>query len=209
MSAGSAASSRAGFEPAVRALAQRLADTPWPGPPQGFVHVAPPRAMRVVLAGSLAAPGGGVPVVVKWHRAVTWRDRIARRFTGGRGPREARLLAALRARGLPVPEPLGSADEPADLLVTRRIEGLGPLPAASAAPRALVEEVARLLAGLHAAGLVHRDLTSANVGVGTWAGRGSRAGPRAAARSRTSPRPRTGSSTARRGPCVRAACARG
>jgi tRNA A-37 threonylcarbamoyl transferase component Bud32 len=149
----------------VRALAERLAATPWPGPPAGFLPLAPPRAMRSVFAGPLALPEGDVPVVVKWHRPVTWLDRIARRFTGGRGPREAELLAAVRAGGLPAPEPLGSAHEPVDLLVTRRLEGLVPLPEAGAAPRALVESVAHLLARLHAAGVVHRDLTRANLGL--------------------------------------------
>jgi tRNA A-37 threonylcarbamoyl transferase component Bud32 len=145
----------------VRALAARLGATPWPGPPDGFTFLTPPRAMRAVLAGTLGA--AGTPVVVKWHRPVTWIDRLARRFRGGRGPREARVLAALRARGAPVPEPLGATDAEADVLVTRRIEGLRPLPAVAAAPRRLVEEVARLLAQVHAAGVVHRDLTAGNL----------------------------------------------
>jgi tRNA A-37 threonylcarbamoyl transferase component Bud32 len=121
--------------------------------------------MRAVLAGSLAGPEGPVPVVVKWHRAVTWWDRLSRRLTGGRGPREARLLSELRARGFAVPEPLASTDRPADLLITRRFVELRDLPPAAHAPRVLVERVARVLARLHGVGLVHRDLTSANMGL--------------------------------------------
>jgi tRNA A-37 threonylcarbamoyl transferase component Bud32 len=73
------------------------------------------------------------------------------------------VLRALRERGLLVPEPLGANDEGVDYLVTRRIENLRPLPHAGAAPRRLVEEVARLLARVHAAGVVHRDLTAGNL----------------------------------------------
>jgi tRNA A-37 threonylcarbamoyl transferase component Bud32 len=153
-----------GLEPLVRAFAARLAATPWPGPPAGCTALAPAREMRAVFAGTLAP--GGPAVVAKWHRPVTWLDRLARRLTGGRGPREARVLASLVARGLPVPEPLGASDDAVDVLLTRRIEGLAPLPPVTAAPRALVEEVARLLARLHAAGLVHRDLTAANLALG-------------------------------------------
>jgi tRNA A-37 threonylcarbamoyl transferase component Bud32 len=53
-----------------------------------------------------------------------------------------------------------------DLLVSQEIAPLAPLPAATVASPALVEEVARFIADLHRAGLVHRDLTPRNLALG-------------------------------------------
>lgn len=161
-----------GFAAALEDVARTLAATPWPGPPAGFAFLTSPRAMRAVLAGALPSSGGSggsVPVVVKWHRPLSWRDRLARRLVGGRGPREAAVLRGLRARGFAVPEPLAAADGEVDVLVTRRLTGLTPLPPAARAPRALVGALAGFLARLHAAGLVHRDLTAANVALAAGA----------------------------------------
>jgi tRNA A-37 threonylcarbamoyl transferase component Bud32 len=154
-----------GLEGALAALAQSAAHAVWPAPPTGFTPLAPVRPMRAVFAGPLATPTGTLEVVLKTHRPVTAFDRIKLLLRGGRGPREGRLLRRLTALGLPVPEALGYDDAQVDMLVTRRLKGLKTLPAPRAASRALLERVAALLARLHRAGLVHRDLTAANLGL--------------------------------------------
>jgi len=154
-----------GLEGAVAQLVEAAAKPPWPGPPPGFTPLAHARPMRAVFAGPLATPTGVLEVVLKTHRPVTALDRLKLTLLGGRGPREGRLLRRLLALGLPVPEALGYDDRTSDVLVTRRVHDLQPLPAPHAASRALLERVAALLARLYRAGLVHRDLTSANVGL--------------------------------------------
>ncbi len=154
-----------GLEGALGALAQSAARSVWPAPPSGFTPLAPARPMRAVFTGPLTTPAGTLEVVLKAHRPVTAFDRVKLLLRGGRGPREGRLLRRLTELGLPVPEALGYDDVHADVLVTRRLQGLEPLPAPRAASRALVERVATLLARLHRAGLVHRDLTAANLGL--------------------------------------------
>ena len=84
---------------------------------------------------------------------------------------EWRLLAALRARGLPVPEPVGASYQRSAFtyrcdLITRRISGAGPLSdllsAGPAAP-ALWDALGRVLAQLHAVGCDHADLNAHNI----------------------------------------------
>lgn len=153
------------LEAAIARVAAGLAAAPWGTPPAGFEAVGRLRPMRAVYAGTLQGEAGPVEVVLKVERPVTALDRVRRVLRGPRAAREAELLERLRAAGLPVPEPLGHHPGPPSVLVTRRLVGLAPLPPAAQAPRALLLEVARLLARLHAAGLVHRDLTAANLGL--------------------------------------------
>lgn len=152
-----------GLEGPLRALEEALRRQAFGTPPPGYAALAPARAMRAVLGGTWTGPRGPLPVVVKWHRPVTWSDRVARAVRGGRGPREGRLLLRLTAAGLPVPRALAFADEGPDLLVTQRLPEVRALPPAILAPAPLVREVAGLLARLFQAGLVHRDLTAANL----------------------------------------------
>jgi tRNA A-37 threonylcarbamoyl transferase component Bud32 len=104
-----------------------------------------------------------VAAVLKWSRPVTALDRIARWARGGKGPREGKVLLALRERGVPVPPVLAWSDEGTDVLLLAEVAGLRPLPSPAEAPRALVEAVARTIARAHEAGLVHRDLHRGNV----------------------------------------------
>lgn len=88
-----------------------------------------------------------------------------------RGFAEFRLLAELRARGLPVPAPMAArcrrhgAWYTADL-ITRAIEGVATLTDVIAAHRfdaPLAERVGALVARFHAAGVDHADLNAHNI----------------------------------------------
>lgn len=153
------------LEAAIADLAAALAGVPWGTPPPGFEPLGRVRPMRAVHAGTLRAAGSDHAVVVKVDRAVTALDRLKRVLRGPPSQREARVLSALRERGLRVPEVLGQHAGPPGLLVTRRLPGLQPLPPVAQASRSLVDQVARVLARLHVAGLVHRDLTATNMGL--------------------------------------------
>jgi tRNA A-37 threonylcarbamoyl transferase component Bud32 len=153
-----------GLGPALTALGEAFHACPWGTAPPGFAPLSTPRPMRAVYAGALPGTEPRWATVVKVHRPVTTLDRVKRVLVGGRGAREGRVLRRLAALGLPAPEAVGWLEAPVDLLVTRRVAGLEPLPRVDRASRAEVEGVARLLARLHTAGLVHRDLTAANVG---------------------------------------------
>lgn len=146
-------------------LEPRLRDLVWPELPPGITRIGPARRMRQVLRGTLpAGPGkAAVRVVVKWSRAVTLADEVSRRWRGGKGPREGRVLRALAEQGVPVPRPLAYTDDTLDLLVTEEIEGLAPLPDAAEATPGLVCDVAALLGRAWRTGLRHRDLHRGNV----------------------------------------------
>lgn len=150
--------SATGAETLLDAAVSRFEGTPWPGPPSGFELFGAPRNMRRVLTGSLE----GRRVFVKWSRPVTTTDHVARALRGGKGPREGRVLRALRERDIPVPEPLAYTDDGVDLLVTARIENALPLPIPEEASRVLIERVGALLGRAYAAGLRHRDLHADN-----------------------------------------------
>ncbi|MDA1195300.1 MAG: phosphotransferase [Planctomycetota bacterium] len=152
-----------GFESSLAAFIARLAETPWPGPPEGFRHLDEPRPMRAVLAGRLPGAPLRAEVVVKWSRPDSLADRISRGVRGGKGVREGRVLRALRKAGIRVPDVLAYADDEVDLVVTGFIDGLQSLPRADNASPALLEDVATLLALAHAAGLRHRDLHADNL----------------------------------------------
>jgi tRNA A-37 threonylcarbamoyl transferase component Bud32 len=156
---------RTGYEDAVARLRRALEETPWPGPPAGFVPLAPPRPMRGVFAGWIEGPAGREAVVLKWHRRDTALARAIGAVRVGRGPREARVLRALEAAGVSAPLALACGDGGPDFLVTRRIEGLAPLPPIASAPRDAADRVAALLARAHEAGLRHRDLHASNLGL--------------------------------------------
>lgn len=153
------------LEAAIAGVAAGIASAPWGTPPPGFAPLGRLRPMRAVFAGLLQAGGTAHAVVLKVERPVTALDRVKRALRGAPAAREAALLERLRALGLPVPEVLGQHAGPPGVLVTRHLPALAPLPPAAQAPRALLESVARLLARLHGAGLVHRDLTAANLGL--------------------------------------------
>jgi tRNA A-37 threonylcarbamoyl transferase component Bud32 len=130
-----------------------------------------PRPTRALIESSLnrsawlERPGAGPPRFVKRFEHSGALGRLRDR---ARAEREARLLAALAARGLPVPRPLGvSADRRAVELAMQAIEGALPadrLPdGAWPGQGALAEQAGRLLAGLYAAGVVHGDLHLANL----------------------------------------------
>jgi 3-deoxy-D-manno-octulosonic acid kinase len=84
---------------------------------------------------------------------------------------EWRLLAVLRERGLPVPEPVGACYRRGLLtyrcdLITRRIRGASPFSDLLAAQRlstALWRSVGATIARFHAAGVDHADLTAHNI----------------------------------------------
>ena len=126
-----------GHRTALAALIPLLDPLRWPCVP-GFSAVTPPRPMRAVLRGALPGPAGPVQVALKWQRPHRAADHAARRLRGGKGPREGRVLAVLRAAGVAVPEVLAYASSP-DVLLTRWCEGLTPLPAADDAPLATVD----------------------------------------------------------------------
>jgi tRNA A-37 threonylcarbamoyl transferase component Bud32 len=153
-----------GHQTALGALLPILDPEAYPCVP-GFAPVSPPRPMRVVLAGHLPGPDGPVRVAVKWQRPRRLADRAARRLRGGKGAREGQVLRALAEAGLTVPEVLAYAGTP-DVLITRWRDDLRPLPAADAAPPALVRRLAAVLAAAHRAGLDARDLHAANLALG-------------------------------------------
>ncbi len=84
---------------------------------------------------------------------------------------EWRLLAALRALGLPVPEPVGAYYERGPLtyrcdLITRRIAGASPLSDLLVADRltpALWRSLGATIARFHGAGVDHADLNAHNI----------------------------------------------
>jgi tRNA A-37 threonylcarbamoyl transferase component Bud32 len=147
----------------LEALRTALLAASWPAPPRGFEPLAAPRPMRAVFHGTVTGPGGAAEVVLKWHRATSPLGRLRRGLQGGRGPREARALLALRAAGVRAPEPLCACDEGADFLLARRWEGARALPPADEASREDLVAVAALLAAAHAAGLRHRDVHPGNL----------------------------------------------
>ena len=138
---------------------------------------AAPEPFRVLKRGHarevlLEQPGDGAePAVVKrFHHPRPWLALA----DGRRARREHALLRHLHARGVAVPEPLGVRRGAAGWeLRMRWIPGAEPLerwlaPARHGEPppggwRALLDELARLLAGTLAAGVLHRDLHAGNV----------------------------------------------
>lgn len=100
-----------------------------------------------------------------------WRTRFERWLGLGPDAREWRMLVRLRAANVAVPEPLAHVALPRGdrMLVTRFVPG-EPLLAALQRParerRALLGSVGALVARLHAAGVIHRDLHAANILVG-------------------------------------------
>jgi len=96
---------------------------------------------------------------------------------GVRSFAEWRLLAALRARGLPVPEPIAARYEREGPtyrcdLIMRRILGVEPLSVVLAARRLDVGEwraIGTTIARFHAAGVDHADLNAHNILLGTGA----------------------------------------
>lgn len=155
--------STAGYEASLDALLTRLAATSWPQPPEGFESVTPPRPMRMVLRGALDGPRGHAPVIVKWSRPDTLADHVSRTVRGGKGVREGKVLRALKAASVRVPEVLAYTDEGEDVLVTAYVDDLTELPSPDEAPAPLVEDVAMLIALAHAAGLRHDDLHAGNL----------------------------------------------
>ncbi len=152
-----------GWEAVGRRLESGFTAATWPEAPPPFTPLARARPMRAVVGGR--PEGAPSAVVVKWSRPVTRGDRLRRRLSGGKGPREGRLLVRLAAAGLPVPRALGWTDEGADLLATEAVEGLRPLPPWRDAPPRLAARVGDLLGRAVAVGLEHRDLTGKNLGL--------------------------------------------
>jgi tRNA A-37 threonylcarbamoyl transferase component Bud32 len=141
------------------------------------------------LVRSLLGKGDGVELL----REKPGRRRLARavlpsgepcflkHFVGERGSwkrrlgltpaaREFRALRRLSGAGVPVPEVLAyfEADPGGEIVVTRFLEG-EPLGAALGRPREarwqLLRQVGALVAGMHAAGVIHRDLHGENIWV--------------------------------------------
>jgi len=116
----------------------------------------------------------GAVLLVKHIRVGTarhrWRETAKAALGLGAAEREWRALRRLRAAGVPAPEPvaLGRTADGDRLLVLRHLPGR-PLDAALRACRAerrpLLVATGALVARLHAAGLVHRDLHAGNVRV--------------------------------------------
>jgi len=118
----------------------------------------------------------GRTLAVKQFRSASGRHATRERWKARLGfapaDREARALARAHAAGAPVADPLGLAvlasGDP--LLVLGFVEGV-PLAEALAAPRderrALLADLGRAVAALHAAGLAHGDLHHGNVQVGS------------------------------------------
>ena len=152
-----------GFETALETLLDRLDAATWPGPPEGFTHLTPPRPMRVVLEGRLDGPTRQTRVVVKWSRPDTIADRVSRRVRGGKGVREGRVLQGLRKASVRVPEVLAYTDVDHDVVITAFEEGLRPLPPGDLATSTEIDAVATLLALAHGAGLRHGDLHAGNI----------------------------------------------
>jgi 3-deoxy-D-manno-octulosonic acid kinase len=109
--------------------------------------------------------GGWLATRVSLDRYLWQGENAVRAFA------EWRLLAALRSRGLPVPQPVGASYERAGFtyrcdLITRRIpaaEPLSDLLARGPAPSALWHALGALLARLHAVGCDHADLNAHNI----------------------------------------------
>jgi 3-deoxy-D-manno-octulosonic acid kinase len=142
-------------------------------------------------AGAVAgqAPGRGSallletpfgPAVLRQYLRGGWPARLSRDrywFTGfdrSRPLREFRMLAALTADGLPVPEPLAALCERRGpwyrgWLMTRRIPDVSPLAdrlAGGSADSALWHRTGRVIRRFHDAGIVHADLNARNILLG-------------------------------------------
>ncbi len=154
-----------GFEDALTRLEADFRAATWPEPPESYTLITRPRAMRMVLRGTVDRPDGHLPVIVKWSRPDTMPDHVSKRLRGGKGVREGRVLRALTAGGIRAPEPVAFTDENLDLLVTAEVPDLQPLPPADGASRAEIDAVAAVLAAMHAAGVRHRDLHAGNMGI--------------------------------------------
>ncbi|AOS44855.1 3-deoxy-D-manno-octulosonic acid kinase [Lacunisphaera limnophila] len=115
--------------------------------------------------------------VLRRYRRGGWMGRVNRDAYWWQGLeqtrpwREWRLLAELRAKGLPVPRPIAARVTRSGLvyhgdLITERIEGatpLGALLAAGALPREEWGKVGALLARFQAEGVRHDDINVSNV----------------------------------------------
>jgi tRNA A-37 threonylcarbamoyl transferase component Bud32 len=100
-------------------------------------------------------------------RRHAWRDAWKERLGFGTAAREWRALVALRAAGVPVPEPLAHVRLASGehVVVTEWVDAT-PLADALAEPaqrRALLPAVGALVRALHGAGWVHRDLHRENI----------------------------------------------
>ncbi len=131
------------------------------------------RLLRIRLAASAGAPPQ--TLMLKHFRAASGphpiRDRIKAATPLAPARREWRALRTLYDAGVTVPEPLALATLPngEGLLVTRFVNGTNLVEALRAAGperRGLLRALGELVARMHAAGLVHRDLHGGNVLVG-------------------------------------------
>ncbi|MEO6323814.1 MAG: lipopolysaccharide kinase InaA family protein [Thermoanaerobaculia bacterium] len=138
----------------------------------------PPDAMRfparhVVVCGVLTQDGDEIPVVVKKARR-SYRDR----FAPSMAERSYATAVALRARGIPTPEPLGAEDIGEESwFVARRIEGAEqirtwflrrddpsrPAPTQDVPFAAIVTELGRIARAMHDSGVHFRDFTDGNI----------------------------------------------
>ncbi len=139
----------------------------------GAVRIAERPGRRQLTRLTLA---GGERVLVKRIRRASSRRPLRARLRDGLGlspaAREWWMLRHLRGGDVPVPEPLalGRLGDGDAIVVTRYREGR-PLRealarAGPAERRALARTVGDLVARLHAAGIVHRDLHAGNVRIG-------------------------------------------
>jgi 3-deoxy-D-manno-octulosonic acid kinase len=152
--------------PALRAAVERALA---PGAGATRVRVLHENARRRLLV--VDGDGGGA-VLLKQFRVGSGKHVLRERWKARLGwspaRREERALRALRAAGVPVPEPLGLAEQPDGdvLLALGFVQGL-PLVEALRAPfrerRALLRALGGAVAALHAAGLAHGDLHAGNV----------------------------------------------
>ena len=117
-------------------------------------------------------PCAGGDVIVKQFRVGSGRhalrERVKARFGHAPAVREWRMLTAMGAAGIPVPEPLalGSLADGDRLLALRWIDGTPFEAALRAEPRtrrALLAALAALVRRVHGAGFVHGDLHLGNV----------------------------------------------
>lgn len=125
-----------------------------------------------------AAPGGRRPVVVKQMQARRFWQTPWAWWARRRARRAWQTAAALHARGLPVARPLALVlprRGPAAYLISEYVAGavnlhlfaweLARLPAQDRArlARQTADELGRLVGGLHAWGIAHRDLKGCNL----------------------------------------------
>ena len=123
-------------------------------------------------AAFLLAASGGQVVHVKTYRPKNLFERTVALFLPSRGETSWEMGEALRAAGLATPRPVLLATRPraGTVLVTDPLvnpvlltDELKRLLHAKQSPRALLREVARLAAAMHAAGFLHGDFTASNV----------------------------------------------